>query len=107
MRHSKTTHRKRFLGGKKLIGSFLKIAHTMPAEILATAGYDFVVIDEEHAPVNRETTDSVILACLAHGLAVSCGIKTTIRRVLSLGWIMVPMGYLRRMSTHPKRPRVS
>ena len=60
--------RKRFLAGESLTGSFLKIAHTMPAEILGVLGYDFVVIDEEHAPINRESIDRIVLACKAHGL---------------------------------------
>lgn len=61
--------RQRFLAGTRLCGSFLKIAHTMPAEILGALGYDFVVIDEEHAPINRESTDRMILACRATEMA--------------------------------------
>ncbi len=60
--------RQRFLAGAQLVGSFLKVAHTMPAEILATVGFDFVVIDEEHSAINRESTDHIILACRASGL---------------------------------------
>jgi 2-keto-3-deoxy-L-rhamnonate aldolase RhmA len=60
--------RKRFLAGEHLTGSFLKIAHTMPSEILGAVGYDFVVIDEEHAPLNRESVDRIILACKAYGM---------------------------------------
>ena len=41
----------------------------MPAEILGSIGYDFVVIDEEHSPFNRETTDRIVLACKAAGIA--------------------------------------
>lgn len=41
----------------------------MPAEILGNVGYDFVVVDEEHAPFNRETTDRIVLACRAAGIA--------------------------------------
>lgn len=61
--------RSSFLAGEPLIGCFLKIANTQPAEILGTAGYDFVVIDEEHAPFSRESTDRIILACKAYGIA--------------------------------------
>lgn len=62
------TFRARFLRQQPLIGSFLKIAHTMPAEILAGLGYDFVVVDEEHAPINRESTDRILLACRVQGM---------------------------------------
>ncbi|SLN40697.1 5-keto-4-deoxy-D-glucarate aldolase [Pseudooceanicola marinus] len=60
--------RQRFQEGQILIGSFLKIAQTMPAEILGTLGYDFVVVDEEHGALNRESTDHILLACRAHGI---------------------------------------
>ncbi|MEM9576322.1 MAG: aldolase/citrate lyase family protein [Pseudomonadota bacterium] len=68
MSHARGGFRQRFLDGVNLTGSFLKIAHTMPAEILGTIGYDFVVIDEEHAPIGRESTDRIVLACKAAGI---------------------------------------
>jgi 2-keto-3-deoxy-L-rhamnonate aldolase RhmA len=61
--------RDRLLARERVLGSFLKIASTHPAEILGHLGFDFVVIDEEHAPLNRETTDLILLACRAHGMA--------------------------------------
>lgn len=61
--------RERFLAHEVLYGTFLKLPATMPAEILGTLGYDFVVVDEEHAPFNRETTDRIVLACRAYGIA--------------------------------------
>lgn len=64
-----TGFRKRFLDGEALYGSFLKIPATMPAEILGSLGFDFVVVDEEHSPFNRETTDTIVLACRAWGIA--------------------------------------
>lgn len=60
--------RERLLSGAPLWGSFLKIPATMPAEILGSIGYDFIVVDEEHAPFNRETTDRIVLACRAAGI---------------------------------------
>lgn len=65
----RTIFRDRLLTRERLLGSFLKIASTQPAEILGHLGFDFVVIDEEHAPLNRETTDLILLACRAHGMA--------------------------------------
>lgn len=61
--------RERFLARETLYGTFLKVPATMPAEILGTLGYDFVVVDEEHSPFNRETTDRIVLACKAYGIA--------------------------------------
>ena len=61
--------RTRFLEGEVMYGTFLKIPATMPAEILGSIGYDFVVIDEEHSAFNRETTDRIVLACKAWDIA--------------------------------------
>ncbi|MCD1633354.1 aldolase [Martelella mediterranea] len=61
--------RHRVLGGDRLFGTFLKTPTTHAAEILAQEGYDFVVIDEEHAPFNPETTDRILMACHHAGIA--------------------------------------
>lgn len=61
--------RARFRSGESLLGSFLKIPSTQPVEILGALGFDFAVVDEEHAPFNRETTDAILLACRAAGIA--------------------------------------
>ncbi len=63
------TFRQRFIAGERLFGTFLKFPTTQPAEILGSIGYDFVVVDEEHSPFNRETTDAIVLACRAWGIA--------------------------------------
>jgi staphyloferrin B biosynthesis citrate synthase len=63
------TFRDRFLKGDPLYGTFLKTPTTHATEILGIAGYDFVVVDQEHAPFGRESTDAVMLACMAHGIA--------------------------------------
>ncbi|WP_420566797.1 HpcH/HpaI aldolase family protein [Thalassovita sp.] len=60
--------RDRFLAQERLFGTFLKIPASMPAEILGSLGFDFVVVDEEHSPFNRETTDLIVLACRAVGI---------------------------------------
>jgi 2-keto-3-deoxy-L-rhamnonate aldolase RhmA len=79
-----------------LFGTFLKMPTTMPAEILGGIGYDFVVVDEEHAPFNRETTDRIVLACRAVGIAaivrVQSGDPANILSVLDCGadGVLVP-----------------
>ena len=69
MSNTQQSFRDNFLARNQLVGCFLKIANTQPAEILGTVGYDFVVVDEEHAPFSRESTDRIILACKAYGVA--------------------------------------
>jgi staphyloferrin B biosynthesis citrate synthase len=61
--------RRRFAGGQNLVGSFIKTPTTHATEIFGALGYDFVVIDEEHAPFDRVVTDVVVLAARASNLA--------------------------------------
>lgn len=61
--------RTRLAGGELLIGTFVKTPGPAVPEILGTLGFDFIVIDEEHAPLNRETIDVMILAALYRGVA--------------------------------------
>ncbi|MCO5066871.1 MAG: aldolase/citrate lyase family protein [Rhizobiaceae bacterium] len=39
------------------------------SEILGLVGFDFVVIDQEHAPLDRQATDQILLGTRAGGLA--------------------------------------
>lgn len=86
--------RQRVLSGDLLFGTFLKTPTTHAAEILAQEGYDFVVIDEEHAPFNPETTDRILMACHHAGIAgvVRVSRIEDILRVLDCGadGVLVP-----------------
>jgi staphyloferrin B biosynthesis citrate synthase len=61
--------RQRFLAGENLVGTFIKTPGVHATEILGGLGFDFVVIDEEHAPFDRETIDLILLAARAAGTA--------------------------------------
>ena len=61
--------RTRFRDGKTLLGSFIKTPTSHAVEILGGMGFDFVVIDEEHAPFDRVTIDVALLAARASGTA--------------------------------------
>jgi 2-keto-3-deoxy-L-rhamnonate aldolase RhmA len=61
--------RRRFADRQNLVGSFIKTPTTHATEIFGALGYDFVVIDEEHAPFDRVATDIVVLAARASNLA--------------------------------------
>ncbi|WP_374301436.1 HpcH/HpaI aldolase/citrate lyase family protein [Ferrovibrio sp.] len=54
--------RQRMLAGDKLVGTFLKTPTSHATEIVASLGFDFVVIDQEHAPFDRTTTDIALMA---------------------------------------------
>ena len=57
--------RDRLLAGERLIGSFIKTPTPHATEILGSVGFDFVVIDEEHAPIDRGHTDMILLGARA------------------------------------------
>lgn len=61
--------RQRFATGEQLIGTFIKTPTTHATEIFGDLGYDFIVIDEEHAPIDRESVDTMLLAARAANIA--------------------------------------
>ena len=60
--------RDRLLRRELLAGAFIKTPISHPTEIIAGCGFDFVVIDQEHAPFDRVATDAVLLAARASGI---------------------------------------
>ena len=64
-----SSFRRRFSARQNLVGCFIKTPTTHATEILGALGYDFVVIDEEHAPFDRAMTDIVLLAARASNIA--------------------------------------
>ena len=61
--------RARLIRQEVLTGSFIKTPTSHAIEILGGLGYDFVVIDEEHAPFDRAAIDLAILAARVSGTA--------------------------------------
>jgi 2-keto-3-deoxy-L-rhamnonate aldolase RhmA len=77
--------RQRFIAGDRLVGTFVKTPATHPIEILGAVGFEFVVIDEEHAPWDRVTIDGALLAARASGTAGIVRIaEPTAAKVLSV-----------------------
>lgn len=54
--------------GRCALGTWLKIAHNDIPELLALAGFDFVIIDMEHAPIGLGAAHRLIAAARAVGL---------------------------------------
>lgn len=96
MNNEAPTFRSRIRSGERLIGTFVKSAGPHVIEILASAGLDFVMIDEEHAPFDRLALDTAMLAARAWGIAPLVRIPTAaperILSVLDMGGagVMVP-----------------
>ena len=55
--------------GQPLIGSFFRLPSPDLAEIFGEAGFDFIIIDQEHGPLTPETTSNLVRACDLVGMA--------------------------------------
>ncbi len=72
-----------------LLGTWVKISSLETVEMLGHAGFDFVVVDLEHAPLDMETTYRLIVGAQAAGMAalvrVSDRSGAQIQRLLDSG----------------------
>jgi len=65
----KKNHLKKTLqGGKVVFGPFLKFTDPAVVEIMRFAGFDFVIIDEEHGPISNESSQNLIRAAESVGI---------------------------------------
>jgi staphyloferrin B biosynthesis citrate synthase len=91
-----SSFRRRFVARELLTGTFIKTPTPHATEIVGGLGFDFVVIDEEHAPFDPQATDVVLLAARASGTAgivrVASAAGADILRVLDCGaaGVLVP-----------------
>ncbi|SEH42102.1 2-dehydro-3-deoxyglucarate aldolase/4-hydroxy-2-oxoheptanedioate aldolase [Halopenitus malekzadehii] len=90
--------KQRFQTEPNLAGAWLSIGHPTVAEVTATHGFDFVLIDTEHTPLTLETVENMSRAVdAADGdtetlVRVPSDDPVRIKRVLDIGvaGIMVP-----------------
>ncbi len=79
------------------IGSWIMIGHPVCVEVLALAGFEWLVVDIEHTSIDLETTQILIATIQAKGMKalvrVSKNEEVIIKRVLDMGadGIIVPM----------------
>jgi len=79
------------------IGSWIMIGHSISVEVMALAGFEWLVIDIEHTAIDLEKTQTLILAIQANEMKalvrVSKNEEVIIKRVLDMGadGIIVPM----------------
>ncbi len=64
------TLRDRLRDGDPLMGTWIKTPHAHVVEVLALSPLDLVVLDAEHAPFDRGTLDTCIMAARAGGKPV-------------------------------------
>jgi hypothetical protein len=56
--------------GEKLVGTFVFLPSPALVEIIAKAGFDFIIVDMEHAPKDWSTVEHMIRAANIHDLPV-------------------------------------
>lgn len=61
--------RQRLRQGEFVLGTFLEIPSPALVEILGLAGFDFVIIDREHGPVDLAVTEHLIRAAQCVGIS--------------------------------------
>ena len=64
-----TDFRRRLKAREHVLGSFIKTPTSHATEILGILGFDFVIIDQEHAPIDRGAVDVMVLAARASNIA--------------------------------------
>lgn len=69
----------RLTGGERLLGAFFKTPHPIAMEVMGHSGFDFVVLDAEHAPFDRTSIDMCLIAARSVHLPV-------IVRIPNLSW---------------------
>ncbi len=65
---NKSNIRQRLKNNEKLIGTFIKLNDPAVVEIIARSGFDFVVIDDEHTIMNRESIVGMIRCADVYGI---------------------------------------
>ncbi|WP_109465321.1 aldolase/citrate lyase family protein [Albibacillus kandeliae] len=91
------TFKQRLLAGETLIGCWLATGEDYVAEIMGTAGFDWLVIDGEHSPNDLRSIRAQLTALAASGsepvVRVPLGETWMIKQVLDVGarTVLVPM----------------
>ncbi len=55
--------------GKPVIGTWAVIPSAITADIIASSGVDFMIMDREHGPVSFETAQQMAIACESRGVS--------------------------------------
>jgi len=62
--------------GKTALGTFVRTTHPAVVEVLGLVGFDFVIIDNEHSPVDVESTANLIRAADGAGVVPFVRVRT-------------------------------
>lgn len=94
MTEKKTGFRERLAARESMLGTFIKTPGVQAIEVLGDVGLDFVVIDAEHAPWDRNAIDLALLAAKASGIDALVRVESTATILTALdcgaAGVMVP-----------------
>jgi len=91
------TIKRRMQEGKPVFGSWLAIPHAMTVEIMASAGYDWLIADFEHSPLDIQNGLAMIQAMRYSPASPVARVPLInmawVKRVLDMGFmsVMVPL----------------
>lgn len=87
MRENKT--KAKLNAGQPVFGAFCNLSAIPMVEMMAYLGFDFVIIDGEHGPLDLETSEHMVRACEASGITpiarVAMNHQQAILRYLDMG----------------------
>ena len=89
--------KKKLINNEVTIGSWVMIGDSISAEIMALAGFEWLVIDIEHTSIDLQTTENLIRTIQAQDIKalvrVSKNEEVVIKRVLDMGadGLVIPM----------------
>lgn len=95
--YRENTLKRRLAAGKKALGCWLQGESILAAELVGCVGYDFAIIDHEHAPGNFVSAIGLIQAASANGTTVMMRVPWNdmvyLKRALDTGieGVMIPM----------------
>jgi 4-hydroxy-2-oxoheptanedioate aldolase len=59
--------------GRTVVGTWLVVPSPVLADVVASSGLDFAIVDGEHGPITSETAQQMVIACESRG--VSPGVR--------------------------------
>ena len=89
--------RQKLKNNELTIGSWIMMGNSMSVEVMALAGFEWLVVDIEHTSINMETVQTLITTIQANNMKalvrVSKNEEVVIKKVLDMGadGIIVPM----------------
>ena len=71
----KNTLKGKLAEGQKPVGIFADTCSSYVVECIGKAGFDYVIIDNEHSPIEAETSADLIRACELSGMTPLCRVR--------------------------------